>query len=257
MREVRHWNEERTISLAESRGGVLVTTHPDNNMVRACSPWPTPELLQKYYASSKFEGLTREDSEAATLGLGHYTDLQSLNSEDAMTWSVFGNLAYAPASKRLSVFNRILESVGVATVTDAPVCWLWRRLPHPEKRESSGGPEIDFALRSDTTLILGEAKWNSKLGTGQGVARNRSQLYLRVRYCETQARRAMPRVNNFIVLGVGRSANVFDGEDEQLETNAIIKQLSWIEILECFPEKLASQLRSYLQWKILHSGRAP
>ncbi len=106
---INPWLEDRTISLAESRGGVLVTTHPDDSMVRTCSPWPTPELLQKYYASSKFEGCTGKDSEAATSGLGHYTDLQSLNSEDAVTWSVFGSLAYAPASTRLSVFNRILE----------------------------------------------------------------------------------------------------------------------------------------------------
>jgi hypothetical protein len=93
MREIEHWNNTTVVRVAESTGGVLVTTHPDHNMVKAVTPWPTPELLQKYYASSRFEGRTSEDKSAAESGLGHYSDLQSLNSEDAVTWSFFGGLA--------------------------------------------------------------------------------------------------------------------------------------------------------------------
>jgi hypothetical protein len=166
MREIQHWNQASVLRVAESKGGVLVTTHPDHNLTKAVTPWPTPELLQKYYASSRFEGRTSEDTSAAKSGLGHYSDLQSLNSEDAVTWSFFGGLTYAPAADRLAVFNRVLESVNATLVDDPPICWLWRRLPHPEKPESSGGPEIDFAFLSKSTLVLGEAKWNSGLGTG-------------------------------------------------------------------------------------------
>lgn len=256
MREIDHWNKSSVLRVAESKGGVLVTTHPDDNLIKAVTPWPTPELLQKYYARSRFEGRTSEDTSAATSGLGHYSDLQSLNSEDAVTWSFFGSLAYAPAAHRLAVFNRLLESINADVVVDPPICWLWRRLPHPEKLDSSGGPEIDFAFLSKSTLVLGEAKWNSGLGTGQGIDGNRSQLYLRAQYCNVQARKALPTVSQFIVLGVGRSANVFDGSDIGLVTCANLKQLSWDEVAECFPTECAAELKSYLAWKSRYSGRA-
>jgi hypothetical protein len=254
MRNIPHWTKANTLRVAESKGGVLVTTHPDDNVVRSVRPWPPPELLQKYYASFRFDGRTPEDSEAARSGLGHYCDLQSLNSEDAVTWSFFGNLAYAQASDRLTVFNRILESIGAETVVEPPVAWLWRRIPHPEKPESSGGPEIDFAFLSESTLVLGEAKWNSRLGQGQGINGNRSQLYLRANYCDTQAAKALPSVKHFIVLGVGRSASVFDGSDSALNTTASIKQLSWEQVRQCFPKELTAELGDYLDWKSQYSS---
>lgn len=254
MREIPHWTDGKTIRVAESKSGVLVTVHPDDNLVASVKPWPTPELLQKCYASSRFVGKTLEDAEAAESGLGHYCDLQSLNSEDAVTWSFFGNLAYAPDTERLGVFNRILESIGCETVGDAPNCWLWRRISHPEKPESSGGPEIDFAFLSESTLLLGEAKWNSGLGQGQGVDGNRSQLYLRAKYCDGQAAKALPSVRNFVILGVGRSGAVFDGSDATLTTGASVNQLSWEQVRECFSGRTAAELNNYLAWKVQYSS---
>jgi|SRR5882724_10811108 len=204
MRDLPHWNGTQRIRADESTSGVLVTTHPDDNLVCETTPWPPPELLQKYYASARFRGRTTEDDAGARAGLGHYCDLQSLNSEDAVTWSFFGNVVYANPKERLEVFNRLLENIGDSAVSDAPICWLWRRLPHPEKAESSGGPEIDFGFLSNSTLVLGEAKWNSPLGTGQGVNGDRTQLYLRARYCDLYATLALKSVRRFIVLGVGR-----------------------------------------------------
>jgi hypothetical protein len=257
MRNIPHWSGASTLTVAESKSGVLVTTHPEENLVKTASLRSAPELLQKYYASSRFQGKTTEDIEAAKSGLGHYSDLQSLNSEDAVTWSFFGNLAYSSPSDRLATFNHVLERFGLSGVDDSPMCWLWRRLPHPEKPESSGGPEIDFGFLSTSTLLLGEAKWNSALGIGQGVDGNRSQLYLRAKYCDVQARKALRSVSRFIVLGIGRSANVFDGTDADLDTEADIRQLSWSEMAECFPPGLAGELAAYLLWKSQYSGRAP
>lgn len=257
MHTIPRWNAGAAIRVAESKGGVLVTTHPADNLVASVRAWPVPELLQKAYASSLFRGRTPEDTAAATSGLGHYCDLQSLNSEDAVTWSFFGNLAYASPDQRLATLNRLLESSNTQTVNDPPICWLWRRLPNPEKPESNGGPEIDFAFLCETTLVLGEAKWNSSLGQGQGIERNRSQLYLRARYCDTLALKALPRVTNFVVLGVGRSATVFEGSDLSLVTGATVAQLCWEQVRACFPVELAAEMQDYLAWKTQHSRRAP
>lgn len=257
MREIKHWRHGETATVAESKGGVLVTAHPAENVVRAVEPWPTPELLQKYYASSRFRGKTPADSALAASGLGYYSDLQSLNSEDAITWSFFGNLAYASSPTRLDVLNRILEAAGLPTTDGSPICWLWRRLPHPEKPESNGGPEMDFGFLTKSLLVLGEAKWNSKLGQGQGVARNRSQLYLRAKYCDNMALHAHPTVRRCVVLGVGRNATVFDKSEAKLDTRACIRQLSWDQVCRCFPEKIASELEDYLAWKSEYSRHAP
>jgi len=86
------------------------------------------------------------------------------------------------------------------------VIWLWRRIPHPEKPASNGVPEIDFGIETEECLVLGEAKWNSRLGVGQGVARDRNQFDLRVAYCSDLGRRVLRSVRHWIVLGVGWDA---------------------------------------------------
>jgi hypothetical protein len=101
MIEGEHWDKGRSIFLAGSASGIWVTAHPLENLVRpARGPWPTPELLQKFNARGRFRGKTPEDDAAARSGLGYFCDLQSLNSEDALTWSVFGPLIYSSPVKR-------------------------------------------------------------------------------------------------------------------------------------------------------------
>jgi hypothetical protein len=253
MKTIPHWNNTTLLNVAESRGGVLATTRPEENLVRSAMVPPSPELLQKFYASTRFQGKTPQDTSAAESGLGYYCDLQSLNSEDAITWSFFGNLAYRPASDRLAVFNGLMELIDSPIVDDPPLLWLWRRIPHPEKPESSGGPEIDFAFLSKTTLVLGEAKWNSMLGQGQGISGDKSQLDLRHMYCDIHARKALPGVRNFVLLGIGRNANVFANASSSQSNIADVKELSWNQVQECIPGSLGSELEKYLTWKLAYS----
>ena len=87
MKKIEHWIGTTTIDVAESAGGVLATLDPLANLVRAGVPfWPAPELIQKLYASGRWRGKTEEDDREVRRCLGHYCDLQSLNSEDAITW---------------------------------------------------------------------------------------------------------------------------------------------------------------------------
>ena len=245
MQDIRHWNAQDTLRVARSKSGVLVTAHPRDNLVLCgTAPASAPEILQKCSKSLRFGGATTEDSTAATSGLGFYCDLQSLNSEDAITWSVFGNLAYLPALERRTIWNNILDLLHEAPLESDPTCWLWRRLPHPEKEESNGGPEIDFGCMAERTLILGEAKWNSPLGTGQGVNKDRSQLDLRRAYLERLAPRAFPEAKRRIVLGVGRRADLFCDTP-----GPGIHCLTWEQVVECFDDPLRDELHRYLAWK--------
>src|SRR5687768_10138847 len=97
MHRIDHWSGQGSIAVAESKSGVLIAVNPYDNLVTTnVTPWPAPEVLQKLYANGRFRGKTPEDDDAARRTLGHYSDLQSLNSEDAVTWSVIGPLIYGP-----------------------------------------------------------------------------------------------------------------------------------------------------------------
>jgi len=248
MLRVDHWTRGKSLPLAESKSGVRVAQSPLENVVLAF-PWssPPPELLQKSYASDRFLGRTPQDDELARQALGYYCDLQSLSSEDAVTWSFFGTLAYMQASDRNLVCQALFKQLGLPAPEVDVLVWLWRRIPHPEKPESSGGPEIDFGLMSADSLILGEAKWNSPVGTGQGVNKDRSQLDLRMAFCEQLAPRSLPSIRHRVVLGVGRTSDVLS-TPSQLDC-AEVRNISWEQLAPLFPAQLASELESYLEWR--------
>ncbi len=87
---MRDWIERKYVS-GKSKGGVTVVGHPLDNLISTgCAPWPTPEVVQKLYQSRHFKAFQEEELTKYTACLGYYCDLQSLYSEDAITWSVWG-----------------------------------------------------------------------------------------------------------------------------------------------------------------------
>jgi hypothetical protein len=214
-----------------------------------------PEILQKLYASDRFTGKTAEDDAAARQTLGHYSDLQSLNSEDAVTWSVIGPLIYGPPAWKQHFTGRLLLRLDLPLSNNVAL-WLWRRIPHPEKPASTGGPEIDFGLLTDSCAIFGEAKWNSGLGQGQGVDGNRSQLDLRLAYCAVMGAKAIPGIQHWVVLGIGRGADVLSASSKAPPgCDAIGRHnLTWQDLADCLPAELAADVHRYLRWKERHSS---
>ena len=254
MQDIEHWNRTQSLRVAESAGGVLATLDPLANVVRAGTrPWPPPELVQKLYASDRWRGKTDEDDRVVRDCLGHYCDLQSLNSEDAITWSFFGPLIYGPNAWREQFASHLFQALGLST-SSLVALWLWRRIPHPEKPASTGGPEIDFGIHCERALVLGEAKWNSQIGSGQGVAGNRTQLDLRVAYCTGLGLKALPSIERWVVLGVGRATDVLDRE---LTTEAMVRNLSWMDLVAFMPSELRAELSQYVAWKEKYSSKRP
>jgi hypothetical protein len=252
VKQIPSWSSTATVTVAESAGGVLATIDPLANLVRAgVSPWPPAELLQKLYGSDRWRGKTDEDDRVVREALGHYSDLQSLNSEDAITWSFLGPLIYGPPAWRLYFAAEVFEALGFPKPSNVSI-WLWRRIPHPEKPSSTGGPEVDFGIQSEQAIVLGEAKWNSQLGTGQGVAGNRSQLDLRLAYCSGQGKRALPSTHHWAVLGVGRTADVVG--DTTICPDATVQNISWSDLISFMPSELRPELAAYVAWKERHSS---
>src|SRR6185503_14844527 len=100
MATIRNWHNE-SIEVAQSSGGVLAVVDPWHNVIRTgVRPWPAPELIQKIYQSIQVRAFVGDQHQMATATLGFYSDLQSIHSEDAITWSVFGPVIYATAAVR-------------------------------------------------------------------------------------------------------------------------------------------------------------
>jgi hypothetical protein len=255
MPTIRDWRGAE-VEVAHSAGGVIAVVDPWANTVRGgVSPWPPPELIQKAYQSRQVRSFRDAHAAAAIRALGYYTDLQSLHSEDALTWSVFGTVAYAAPSIRTAFVAELLRLIDIPheePVLDANI-WLWRRLPHPDTLVP-GGPEVDFGIQTADVFLLGEAKWLSPVGALQGVAGDKDQLALRREFCEKYGRGVLPGCRRFVVLAVSRAGGVLP------ETNAEVAGVSvhardatWERVVALSSHPSADELRVYLVWKLLNS----
>jgi hypothetical protein len=229
---------------------VLAVSDPWRNVIRTgIRPWPPPELIQKLYQSRQTRAFVGLEHEAATSGLGFYSDLQSVHSEDAITWSVFGPVIYGHAAGRVAFVRELMALVGVAGSSENANIWLWRRLPHPDKLVS-GGPEIDFGIQTDDLFLLGEAKWRSSVGTGQGVGRDKDQLTLRREFCQKYGSRLLPSVRRFVVLGVSWKGSMLATADTQVDDVSLhMRDTSWELIAGLGSHPCSEELRHYIRWK--------
>ena len=186
----------------------------------------------------------------ATKAVGFYSDLQSLHSEDAITWSVFGPVAYAAPEIRASFVGVLLKLIGVPNgpISIANV-WLWRRIPHPDTLVL-GGPEVDFGLQTDDVFVIGEAKWRSSIGVGQGVKRDKDQITLRREFCEKYGRRILTTCRRFVVLGVSLAGGIVPAVEAEAEGVALQAcDTTWKSVVSLDAHPVADEVRAYLSWK--------
>lgn len=243
------------VEVAKSAGGVLALSNPWDNLVRSgVLPWPPAELVQKLYQSRQIRAFRGPDEVIATKALGFYSDLQSLHSEDAITWSVFGPVAYSAPAVRVSFAEALLRLIAVPSgpVSTANV-WLWRRLPHPDTLVP-GGPEVDFGVQTDEVFLVGEAKWLSYVGGAQGVKRDKDQITLRREFCTKYGRLLIPGCRRFVVLGVSLAGGIVPSVDAEVNGVAIYtRDVTWKDLVGLDAHPQAAEVRSYFSWKQSHS----
>lgn len=246
---MRDWNG-REIDAGQSRGGVLaVANYSDNLLCPMGPPWPPSALVQKLYQSKHAECFDDVNRSIVTSHLGYYCDLQSLHSEDAITWSFFGPLAGLPSVQQAHFQNWLMKRFGLAADNRACEITLFRRVPHPETLVS-GGPEIDFALIGDKAVALGEAKWRSPVGAGQGVAGDQDQIELRQRFLADYGRKIFgPR--QLIVVLLSRNAPPVDAFPAVM--GVAIAFLQWADLCDYAGHPLADEFARYHRWKCKHT----
>jgi hypothetical protein len=245
---VADWNG-REIEIVRSKGGVHAVCDFNDNLIRDDRlPWPPPPIVQKLYASTHAKAFA-DDLPAAEATLGHYSDLQSLNSEDAITWSYFGPFLVEAPAARARFLNWLLEQVDLSVFARSTRCGidLWRRIPHPEKPESSGGPELDVVLDGDAAVVFAEAKWLSKEATNQGLSKAKGQLELRRDFLGKIGRRIYGE-RGLVVIGIVLDeplAAVTPPDAHGVHTASI----RWEELAQFPKHPKRDEFRRYLAWK--------
>jgi hypothetical protein len=243
---MKNWNRNE-IACAHSKGGVLVTAHPFDNLIRTgCSPWPPPEIVQKLYQSRQIRAFAGEEEKKCKSGLGFYCDLQSIHSEDAITWSVFGTAGRSSQldlEAWLTEFFMLLNLPGLET-RDAEV-FLWRRVPHPDTLVP-GGPEIDVGISTANALILGEAKWQSGVGAAQGKMKDKDQIQLRGEFLKKYGPSLFPNHSIFVVLGI----SLFPGAFKDTTPEGILfRSTTWDKVCSLASHPHAQEVGRYYIWK--------
>jgi hypothetical protein len=243
---MNNWNKQE-INVAISQGGVIALSNPYDNLISTeIEPWPPSEIVQKLYQSRHAKAYVENQKEKSVEYLGYYSDLQSLHSEDAITWSVFGTAAHSPSEERNKFTSDFLRIMGVRSdqVKNSEI-FLWRRIPHPDTLVS-GGPEIDFGIFTGDVLLLGEAKWKSSVGASQGKYKDKNQIQLRVEFLNKYGKRIYPNVTQFIVVGLGLENDVTENS-----TDGVVECVSstWDDVCGLKSHPNHDELQKYLAWK--------
>jgi hypothetical protein len=234
------------IEVGYSHGGVMAVADFSRNFIRTRVPvWPPAAIVQKLYNSRLAYAFRGEAFEIVTRQLQYYCDLQSIHSEDAITWSFFGALTYLPAEEQAQALNWILTHLHLEASNKKCEISLWRRVPHPETLVP-GGPEIDFLLAGDRDVIMGEAKWRSAFAAGQGVGGNMNQIQLRQQFLREYGLRVFGQ-RNFLVLGLLRHQADYLGQGNDF------RAMTWAEISHYDAHPDAEEFRNYLRWKEVNS----
>lgn len=249
---MQDWND-REVEGARSKGGVLAVADFSDNLIRIDGvPWPPPAVVQKLYESRQSRAFEGDQLDAATRALGVYSDLQSLHSEDAVTWSYFGPLAVEPPDSRARFLDWLLDRLDLGTWNGSATCSidLWRRVPHPDK-SLPGGPELDFVLDGERCVVFGEVKWRSGEGQKQGIKKDKGQMQLR-RDFFTKYGESIYGDRGFVVLGVSLGGPL-EAETPPDAEGIVTRTLGWSELADYADHPKAEEFRRYLAWKRDHS----
>ena len=239
--DFKNWKND-PVRIIRSRGGkIAFIDYRDNLLIPKNVIWPHPDIVKKLYKSNRINAFFEKDIPRLRKVLGFYCDLQSMRSEDAITWSVFGTLNFFDSSIKTRFLNSLLKGIGEEANNNKCTLQLWSRVAHPDTLVS-GGPELDFQFLGDSTVIFGESKWRSKISRRQGKSKKKDQIQLRKEYLSKYGAKIFPTSENRFVLLIGREKDM-NTEDE-------VNYLSWDTVCTSLDHPLGDELAQYYKWKM-------
>jgi len=192
--------------------------------------------------------------------------LQSMKSEDTVTWAAFGSCV--PDEVLTSIVD---EAFGSSPRSGGWQRFLWKRFVHPQTGRSQNGPEPDVVLFQPQSSYVVEAKWLSDLDDRQGRDGTLGQLALRA----TIARRESPDSTRRGVLVIAPSAarypyarsgtfaeyfavdgNEYAPKDRAADVEA--RARTWERIIDVIERHLGRvEVVDYLRWRLRAIDQVP
>lgn len=257
MAVIENWNGE-PVAVRRSRGGVLTFERWEDNVL-GTPPWPDPLLGQVRGYVARRGHFADADAEALAEHLdGRISKFQSVNSEDAVTYSWFGTLAAAPADTRRAAVQWLYDRAGISAAANAPTIDQWARVFHPNAPGSTRGPELDARIDDPhAALVYVEAKWNAGLGTGKGRTTDVPDDQVVLRRDSLRGDPGLKRDERaFAVLGIsGHKPDLAKWHESESELREVsVAWLTWDELAQCPEHPLADEFGRYIAWKRLHAG---
>lgn len=260
MATLKNWNGE-DIAVRRSRRGVLTLERWQDNVLRMPdAEWPSELLEQVRAYRAQPEHFHSDDAEVLQADLGLISRFQSINSEDAVTWSWFGTLGTAPATARQESIGWLYDRIGLGVEAVEPQIDQWMRIYHPNAPGSSRGPELDARIVDTTAVVYVEAKWHATLGTGRGADAGipADQIELRRDSLLNDPGLANDGRAHAVLLITETGRNDTEPSAATGPEKVPIASLTWAELAECPTHPLADEFKRYLAWKREHAlTRAP
>lgn len=242
---MQDWNGQ-PIDAARSRGRVLALARVQDGLI-AAEAWPPAAVVQKLYQSRQVRSFDGDDLHVVTSDLGYYCDLQSIHSEDMITYNFFGTVG----DDSVAILNWLSERIGLKDANTSCEISLWRRIPHPDTLVS-GGPELDVLLVGDQTVIAMEAKWKSSVGKGQGKLGDKTQLGLRNEWFAKYGRQVFGD-RTMVVLGISAFEDDMD-MPAPLGPDIRMSMLTWRDLADCNVHPHIDEYARHYRWKVEHSN---
>jgi hypothetical protein len=231
-------NQFKEPKIIPSKGSSgAVRSYKENLLIPEGVVFPTAELTSKLTKSGHGSDFADENRRELEADLGYYCDLQSIKSEDAITWSLFGYVGCQSQDIRDRFFNELLSALHNETDTNCQIK-LWQRLPHPNT-SPGGGPEMDVILMGEKYMFLVECKWGSAIDKKQGVDKDKSQIDIRKEWIQKFGKTEYP--NHRIKILLVANENLVQDDKEVLF-------ISWEDFCKfSLPHK--ELFTSYFEWK--------
>lgn len=252
MEKIKNWNGD-LIECCRSRGAGQVISFLDytDNLI----PWSNADRCLAEIASRKGRksDYAKEAYEILIQKRGFLSRLQSIRSEDALTWTVFGGLLFkADEDQTLNFATAFLMASGyrLQRPLKRAKVELWKRIAHPETGQKSRGPEIDFVIDADHIIVLGEAKWQAPLGERQGIKKDQDQLQIRKKYIDGQGREEHPNSDIIQILVTEQPYAGYKEKLERLKTYNLV----WEDLCALLTLPQKDEIIRYLRWKKAYSG---
>jgi len=236
---IQNWNGILIPIVLKEKRRPFFPNYIDNIIIANKESFPDDFIQKKIRPSNRSKSFIPEEYTKLQKNTGFYCELQSISSEDAMTWSVFGNLNHVPKNQRVNFVQELLKHIGITSYSDDFKIALWTRIIHVDTGETRHGPEVDFSIIGDDTVILGESKWGSKIDERQGKSKKKTQLQLRREFLEKYGDSLYPDKPNKSVLLVGN-----EKPSEEIE-----KFVSWNDLCFYLRHPLGNELKRYFVWK--------